>query len=53
LPKWEKKGLANNVLGAAKLNSQGLIRAKSFSWEKTAAKTLEVYKKVYQLPPSI
>jgi predicted transcriptional regulator len=24
LPKWEKKGLANNVLGAAKLNSHQL-----------------------------
>lgn len=29
------------------LKQKGLERAKNFSWEKTAAKTLEVYRKVY------
>jgi glycosyltransferase involved in cell wall biosynthesis len=32
---------------------KGLARAKNFSWEKTAEKTLEVYKKVYELPTTI
>lgn len=32
---------------------KGLIRAKEFSWKATAEKTLEVYKKVYELPPSV
>lgn len=31
---------------------KGLNRAKDFSWENTAAKTLKVYKKVYELPSS-
>jgi glycosyltransferase involved in cell wall biosynthesis len=33
-------------------SKKGLKRANHFSWEKTAAKTLEVYKKVYELPPA-
>jgi glycosyltransferase involved in cell wall biosynthesis len=32
---------------------KGLIRAKDFSWKATAEKTFEVYKKVYELPPSV
>jgi glycosyltransferase involved in cell wall biosynthesis len=35
-----------------KYSKKGLQRAKNFSWEITAAKTLEVYKKVNELPPT-
>jgi glycosyltransferase involved in cell wall biosynthesis len=33
-------------------SKKGLQRAKNFSWEITAAKTLEAYKKVYELAPA-
>jgi glycosyltransferase involved in cell wall biosynthesis len=29
-----------------KLSEKGLVQAKKFSWEKTAQKTIEAYKKV-------
>ncbi|MCM0649690.1 glycosyltransferase family 4 protein [Clostridium swellfunianum] len=32
---------------------KGLERAKNFSWEKTALDTLEVYRKVYELPSKV
>jgi glycosyltransferase involved in cell wall biosynthesis len=32
----------------AKLRETGLERARLFTWEKTAKRTLEVYRKVYQ-----
>jgi glycosyltransferase involved in cell wall biosynthesis len=32
----------------AKLREAGLERARLFTWEKTAKRTLEVYRKVYQ-----
>lgn len=40
--------LALDVVMQNKLREKGLVRAKQFTWEKTTAMTLEVYKKVFR-----
>ncbi len=32
---------------------RGLARAKGFSWKKTAERTLDVYKKIYEMPSTV
>lgn len=39
--------IAENRLLRNKLIEKGLLRAKSFSWEKTAHETVEIYQKLY------
>ena len=36
-----------NDLLCKKLSSEGILHAKSFMWEETARKTLEVYEEFY------
>ncbi|MCM8709663.1 glycosyltransferase family 4 protein [Clostridium sp. SYSU_GA19001] len=47
------KKLLNNEKLQNEYREKGLIRAQDFSWNKTAEKTLEVYKKIYNLNPVI
>jgi glycosyltransferase involved in cell wall biosynthesis len=53
----ELKNSIMRLLNDEKLREEysikGLIRAKNFSWENTAKKTLEVYKKVYESSPNV